>query len=106
MSRDVQLRRQDQYQLPPVWVRLTRDRLVLAALVVITALALVSGQLTEGARLQLEASIDSHWRGAYDLLVVPKGACLGRSLPPRRRCLEVVHRDAAVDDHRRAVGPA
>lgn len=76
MSRDVQLRRQDQYQLPPVWVRLTRDRLVLAALVVITSLALVSGQLTEGARLQLEASIDSHWRGAYDLLVVPKGSNL------------------------------
>src|SRR5574340_41786 len=60
--------------LPSALVRLGRDRLALGSLLLITALALGAAQANAGAQVALTGAVDAHWRGAYDLLVRPKGS--------------------------------
>ncbi|TAM69734.1 MAG: hypothetical protein EPN50_04775, partial [Chloroflexota bacterium] len=60
--------------LPSALVRLSRDRLVLGCLALITILALGAAQTNASAQIALTGVVDAHWRGAYDLLVRPKGS--------------------------------
>src|SRR5450755_1402063 len=62
--------------LPTPWVRVSRRRLSVAAVVSVTALALAASQVAVDAQVRLANEIDANWRGAYDILVRPRGSNL------------------------------
>jgi hypothetical protein len=63
--------------LPSAPKRLARRRLSLAAVAAVAALAIIATQIEQAASVRLTAEIDSHWRGAYDILVRPHDSALG-----------------------------
>jgi hypothetical protein len=56
--------------------RLFRDRYAVAGLVVLVTLAALAAETSASASVVLSSDIDANWRGAYDILVRPKGARL------------------------------
>lgn len=54
-------------------VRLRRQPRRVASLIVAAALSLAAATINDALRFRLAASIDSNWRGAYDILVRPSG---------------------------------
>ncbi|HET7028702.1 MAG TPA: hypothetical protein VFI28_13495 [Candidatus Limnocylindrales bacterium] len=56
--------------------RLGRDRYAVMALAVLAILAALAAETSTTARVTLASDIDANWRGAYDILVRPKGARL------------------------------
>ena len=63
--------------LPNALTRLTRDRVSLVALAIITALAVGAAQTNVSAQVSLTGAVDASWRGAYDILVRPPASQLG-----------------------------
>jgi hypothetical protein len=62
--------------LPSPLRRLARDRLSVSVLVILTALALAAAHTSASASVSLTGAVDRNWRGAYDLLIRPRGAVL------------------------------
>ena len=59
--------------MPHAAIRLRRQPLRVASLIVAAALSLAAATINDAARFHLTASIDANWRGAYDILVRPQG---------------------------------
>jgi hypothetical protein len=62
--------------LPPPWRRFLRNRLALIASIFVAACAMAATSVAGAAQVRLEAEVDAHWRGAYDILVRPPGDTL------------------------------
>jgi hypothetical protein len=62
--------------LPGPLVRIARNRLAVLGLVLNAAVALTAANVGEAAQVRIVDDVDSHWRGAYDILVRPAGARL------------------------------
>lgn len=59
--------------MPHAAVRLRRQPLRVASLIVAVALSLAAATISDAARVHLTTGIDANWRGAYDILVRPRG---------------------------------
>lgn len=62
--------------LPGPLVRLRRDPLAIAAVVLVAVLAATSAGIHRTATIRVAGIVDAHWRGAYDILVRPAGTRL------------------------------
>lgn len=62
--------------LPGPLHRLLRDRLLVGATVVIAAFVVAASAITQSVQVSITSSVDANWRGAYDILVRPKGSRL------------------------------
>lgn len=64
-------------RLPRPWARLARRPISLAATAAVAALAVTASQVGLAAQGRLNAEVNAHWRGAYDILARPRMADLG-----------------------------
>lgn len=62
--------------VPSVTARVRRDPLALIGIVLVGALAMGASTVGESTAVRVASDIDSHWRGAYDILVRPAGVRL------------------------------
>lgn len=69
-------------------VRFTRNLPVLVATAVLALLALGSTGLSSAAHLSISGKIDANWRGAYDILAIPKQSNLVSSAASTRGVIE------------------
>lgn len=50
--------------------------MILVAVAAVAAIGIAASQVGLAAQVRLDAEVNAHWRGAYDILVRPKGASL------------------------------
>lgn len=60
--------------LPGPLVRLARNRIAALGLLTIAALAAATAGITQAVQVRVTGEVDANWRGAYDILVRPRGA--------------------------------
>lgn len=59
--------------LPGAFGRLRRNRVFLAATLLLAAFGPVAAGITAGAQVKVVEAVDQNWRGVYDILVRPSG---------------------------------
>ncbi|MET0974690.1 MAG: hypothetical protein ABWX82_03360 [Leifsonia sp.] len=62
--------------------RFARDRLRLASVALLAVTLIATAALQSAAAVALQATLDAHWRGAYDILVTSTAAAEDGLLPP------------------------
>ncbi|WP_435746473.1 hypothetical protein [Microbacterium sp. PMB16] len=90
--------------VPGALVRLARQPLRVGAVLLLCATALASAGVQSAASIALQSTIDTNWRGAYDILVTADDelAAVGGDLPPN--ALAGPGQGLGVDDWEKIAG--